>query len=60
MARGANVYVAVDRATRGLLAGFSVKYEMFDWLKRVGCSKEDTTLYRLCDGRGYTKDKCDG
>jgi hypothetical protein len=57
MARGSNVYVVVDRTTKDLVAGFSVKYEMFDWLERQGRTEDDTILWRLRDGRGYTKDK---
>jgi hypothetical protein len=54
MSRSSYIYLAVDRETDKTLAGFTVKYEMFDWLKWHKRTPADTRLYRLCGVR-WTK-----
>jgi hypothetical protein len=40
----------VDDWTLTLLAGFTVKHEMVEWLKKNDRTPDDTDVYRMCDG----------
>ncbi|MHC4121526.1 MAG: hypothetical protein ACYSWO_28985 [Planctomycetota bacterium] len=64
MARSSNVYVVfeihndpywaggewVESWELTPLAGFTVKYEMEDWLREKNRTSDDTTVYRMRDG----------